>query len=128
MLIAAVSILGIVVLIGLVLGSLYILYESPPTRVMTIGWLHGVLGATGVIVLLLALRGPARGVAQGAGAFGWVSGAMLTATLAGGLLIVLIHMRRRAVPPLLIAMHGTLGVAGYVLLAAYFSSKASIGH
>jgi hypothetical protein len=128
MLIAAISILGIVVLIGLGLGSLYMMHETPPKRAMPVGWLHGVLGATGVVVLFMALRGPARGVAQGAGAFGWVSGVTLAVTLAGGLLILLIHMRRRAVPPLLIAMHGTLGVAGYVLLAAYFSSKASMGH
>jgi hypothetical protein len=128
MLIAAVSILGIVVLIGLGLGSLYILHETPPKHVMPVGWLHGGLGAAGVATLVLALRGAPLGVARGAGSFGWVSGVMLLATLAGGLLILLIHMRQRAVPPLLIVMHGTLGIAGYVLLAAYFSSKASYGH
>ncbi len=127
MLIAALAVVSAAVLIGLALGTLYMIKEDPPKRIMVVGWLHGALGATGVGLLLLALRGASRGVAQGAGSFGWISGTMLAATLAGGIVILAGHLRRKPNPPLLIAMHATLGVAGYVMLAAYFSMPASMG-
>jgi hypothetical protein len=127
MLLIAMLILGAAVALGLYLGSLLLMDEKLPARMIRVGWVHGGLGALGVGALLLALRGPARGVAQGAGSFGWTSGIILTVTLAGGLTILILHLIRRKVSPLLIAMHGTLGVAGYVLLAAYFASPASFG-
>jgi hypothetical protein len=127
MLIAALGVISAAVLIGLVLGSLYMIKEEPPPRVMLAGWAHGALGALGVALTLLALRGVPRGVKQGAGSFGWLSGTILGLTLAGGLLILIIHLRRKQVPTLLIAMHATLGIAGYVMLAAYFSMPISYG-
>ncbi len=124
-LIVAVALLGIAVLFGLVLGSMYLLRDAPPATMPKLGWVHGTLGVAGVIVLIVALQGAARGLPQGAGSFGTLSGALLAATLAGGLWILATRLRRRPVSPLLVTLHASIGVAGYVILAAYFAYPVS---
>ena len=125
MLIAALSTMGVTICLGMWLGALYLVREEPPKRILVTGIIHGSTGAVCVLLLLLALRGPARGVHTGAGAFGWVSFAMLATALLGGATILSFHLRRRGAPTLLIAMHGMLGAAGGILLAAWWASPAS---
>ena len=127
MLIAAIATMGLTVCLGLWLGALYLIREEPPKRIPKTGIVHGSLGAACVVLLLLALRGPARGVHTGAGAFGWTSFTFLALALAGGATILSFHLRRRGAPTLLIAMHGMVGAAGGILLAAWWASPVSFG-
>jgi hypothetical protein len=125
MLIAAISTMGFTICLGMWLGALYLIREEPPKRIPITGIVHGSAGAICVVLLLLALRGPARGVHTGAGAFGWTSFVFLAIALAGGAAILSFHLRRRGAPTVLIAMHGMLGLAGGILLAAWWASPVS---
>ncbi len=88
--------------------------------VWLLGPLHGLAGASGVVLLLLALRGPARGVAYGAGGFGTLAAVLLGLAILAGLVVMLVRRRRRD-PMLAIGLHATLAIFGFVLLAAYAS-------
>lgn len=87
--------------------------SRPP---LVAGIAHGVVGAIGLAILLLALRGPARGVNAGVGSFGTMSAVLF----AGGLLtgIVVLLLRRKTV---MMAIHAGIAITGYVLLLAWNS-------
>lgn len=80
------------------------------------GIAHGLAGAVGLALLLVALRGPPRGVAEGAGSFG-----IIAAWLFGGALVIggVILARRRRGPLLTILLHAGLAVTGWVMLIAW---------
>jgi hypothetical protein len=128
MLIAAVSVMAVAIVLGLWLGSLYLVRDEPPKAIPITGLLHGAAGATSVVLLLLALRGPPRGEHTGAGSFGWTAFWLMALALAGGVTILSFHLRRRGAPALLIAMHGMLGISGGLILAAWWASPASHSH
>lgn len=66
--------------------------------------------------MLLALRGPARGVAAGVGSFGTVAAALFAAALlTGGVLL----LRRRS--GLVMAIHAGIAITAYVILLAWNS-------
>ncbi len=121
MLIAAVAVLGVAFALGLWLGSQYLLLERPPGRLTVVGMVHGIVGAAGIAVLLLALEGPARGVKFGAGAFGKISAGLLVAALAGGLTLLTAHLRHRPVSSGLVAIHGMFAILGYTLLCTFLT-------
>jgi hypothetical protein len=129
---AGMGTLFLAILLGAWLSSLYLLREEPP-KGMVVGLIHGTLGTATVALVLLALQGPrthatAHGpVTSSAGSFGWTGFVVIAATLAGGLTILFNHLRNRPISPLLIAMHACGGVAGGVILAAYYSTAASFG-
>jgi len=125
MLIAALVILSVTAGFGLWLAGLIMMANKPPEG---LGWKqvsHGATGLIGVAVLYLALAAPGRG--HGAGKFGWTAFTLLAAALAGGLTILGYHLRKRGAPGSLLALHGSIAVAGYVLLAAYYTSPISYG-
>ena len=78
---------------------------------------HGVAGAAGVAVVVAAVFRAASD-AQG---FGRLAAGFLAATLLGGLAVAAAQVRRRRPAGLLVALHATVGMAGLVILAAYFS-------
>jgi hypothetical protein len=85
------------------------------------GWAgiaHGLCGTAGLALLLLALRGPPRAVAEGAGSFGTIAAWLFAAALlVGGV----IWVRRRRGPTLTIIVHAALAVTGWALLLAWAS-------
>ena len=83
------------------------------------GALHGLVGIAGFTALLLALRGPPRGEAMGVGQFGRISAALLAMALVVAIPIVVVRLRRRSIPGLVIGVHATIAVSGIVVLAAY---------
>ncbi len=87
-----------------------------PGRRWPPGIAHGVVGAVGLVVLLLALRGPARGVAAGAGSFGTAAAVLFGAALVIG--VAILWLRRKAVA---ISVHAGFAIVGYVLLLAWNS-------
>jgi hypothetical protein len=65
-------------------------------------------------LLLLALRGPARGVAVGAGSFGAVAAGLFAVALLTG--IGLLLLRRKGV---VMAIHAGIAITGYVMVMAW---------
>ena len=120
MLAAAVAVFTLVLVLGLTLALLHL---QPAGRApAALGALHGALGASGVALLLLAAKPSAKVAAQGVGTFGFDATWLLSAALVVGLWILFLLRRgRRRQAGLLIALHGTIAVLGYVILAAYWS-------
>lgn len=114
----AVLILGVAVLAGTALALWHARASEggvsrPPS---ILGIAHGILGVTGLAVLLLALRGPVRGANAGVGSFGRWSAWLLIGALLAGLLILI---PRQKVSTVTILIHGGLAITGYVLLLAW---------
>ncbi len=88
MLLLSFSVLVAAALLGSCLAALHL----PTGKAMLPGWplglLHGLLGAAGLVMLLLALRGPPRGEAMGVGPFGRIAAVLLAMALLAGLAIL----------------------------------------
>jgi hypothetical protein len=115
------TVLAATATLGLVLVLLHGLRRISCLRLL--GPLHGLAGASGLALLVLALRGPARGVAYGADGFGTMSAFLLGLAIVTGLLVLTVR-RRKGDPMLAIGLHATLAIFGLVLLAAYASAPA----
>ncbi len=89
--------------------------SRPP---LSAGIAHGVIGTAGLTVLLLALRGPPRGVAAGAGSFGTTAAVVFGAALATGLAVL---VRRRKAPAVTMVIYSGFAITAYVLLVAWYS-------
>ena len=100
--------------LGSVLAALHLRSDAPPPRAF--GALHGVVGGAGLLGLVIALRGPPRGVAMGVGAFGTVAAVLFSVTLVVGLALLVL---RRRLSGAIIALHASIAIAGIVILAAY---------
>jgi hypothetical protein len=87
-----------------------------------VGALHGVAGATGLAVLIMALQGPARGAEYGVSSFG-PAAALVALALLMGLVVLLLARRFKRTSGLAIAIHSTIAVTAFVLLLAYVSFK-----
>ena len=115
MLDAAFWILGITVAGGLAIGCFYLL-ERPIrglARWVSVG--HGLLGVAGSVLFFAVMAaGP-----PDKGGMGQVATSLLIGALAGAAVVVLAQVRRRRPSSLVVALHATLGAAGYVVLAAY---------
>jgi hypothetical protein len=120
MLIAAFTILSITVLFGSVLAVLHLRSDGaaapPPWKFAA---LHGLLAIAGLSCLAFALRGPPRGLDQGIASFGITGAALIAlAALFGAGFLVMRILKRRPVG-LLIGIHATLAVSGFVIVAVY---------
>jgi len=71
---------------------------------------HLLLGATGLVLVLLAVMAGAGGV------IGWITFGVLLVAALGGFLMMSMHMRKKVAPSGLVILHGTLGVTGVLLL------------
>jgi hypothetical protein len=80
---------------------------------------HGGLGAAGLVLLLLGLRAPARGLTAGAATFGWDAAGLLGAALLLGLVI----LAKPRTAGMLLVLHGVFAITGYVILFSYISFK-----
>jgi hypothetical protein len=80
---------------------------------------HLVLALGGYGLLVAALRGPARGAGAGTQSFGLVAAVALALAALLGLVMFTLAGRGRRVPALLVGVHATLAVSGFVVLAVY---------
>ncbi len=78
------------------------------------GIAHGLVGTAGLAVLLMALRGPERGVNTGVATFGPIAAALFAAALLTGIAVLL--LRRKG---LAMAIHATIAITAYVLFLAW---------
>lgn len=119
MLIAAFVALGFAVLVGSMLAILHLRTEGAVTPPWPLAALHALLAIGGFVCLLLALRGPPRGLATGTAFFGVIAAALIaTAALIGGGIIA-VHLLGRRLSEMLIGVHATIAVGGFIILAAY---------
>lgn len=118
MLISAFALLGAAVLLGSALAVLHLRSDGTVAPASLSGS-HGMLAITGFICLLIGLQGPPRGAAEGAGAFGIVAAVLLALALIAGGALLTSRIRKRRVAGLLVGVHATLAIAGFVFLAAY---------
>ena len=118
MLIAAFVILGVAVLLGSVLALLHLQTESsmPP---WSLAALHGFLALGGLSCLALALRGPPRGLDQGVASFGIIATSLITLAALIGVALLATRIFKTRIAGIMIGIHATLGVSGFVILAAY---------
>jgi hypothetical protein len=77
---------------------------------------HGTLGAAGLAVLLFALNRGLPRSATGTTGFGPAAALLLGLALAAGLAIAFAAVRQRRPAGLLVAIHASLAVAGFVVL------------
>ncbi len=124
MLIQAIALLGAVVLMGLALGGLYLLLDEPPKGLDWKGTLHGLGGAAGLAMLIMALRKAppsVHAVKMGVSSFGLVSATLIGAAFITGLFILSRHLLRRSISLGIVASHGLLAIVGYTLLVTYLT-------
>jgi hypothetical protein len=128
MLIAALIVLGLTVLLGSTLAVLHLRAQAVASAASSasswpvpwpVGTLHGFLGIGGLVCLLLALRGPPRGLAQGTASFGAIAATLFALAALAGAGILAMHLRKRPRAGALIGLHAALAMSGFVILAAY---------
>lgn len=119
MVIVAVWVLTIAVAAGIGLGMWHLRATDAASRPpAAAGILHGIIGAAGLVVLLLALRGPPRGVAAGAASFGMTAAWLFGVALLSG---AVFYFRRRKGAAIMLAIHAGVAITGYALLLAWDS-------
>lgn len=119
MLTSAIILITIAVLAGSLVAVLH-MREGAPMPAWPLGVMHGLIGLGGLALLGLTLRGPARGAGQGTQGFGLAAAAVLAVAALVGLALLAARLRKRRVNRGLIAVHATIAVTGFVVLAAYF--------
>jgi hypothetical protein len=86
-----------------------------------IGVVHGLSGAAGLCLLVIALQGPRRGDAMGVGSFGAAAAVLLAIALTFGLAIPVAHKRAPRAAGIVLAIHASLAITGSVLYLAWVS-------
>jgi hypothetical protein len=119
MLTAAFILITVAVLAGSLLAVLH-MREGATLPAWPLPALHGITALGGLALLALALRGPARGTAQGTAAFGPGAAAILALAALFGIMLLSARLRRGKLSAALIAVHATIAVSGFVGLAAYY--------
>lgn len=123
MLTSAFVVLAVAVALGLVLAVLHLRSNrtaAPPLSPRwPLGALHGILALIGLGCLALALRGPPRGVEQGTASFGIIAVVLFVLAALLGARLFAARIFRKQIGGGTIAVHATLAVSGFVILAAY---------
>ena len=113
----ALWILPAAVAAGIALSCFYLL-ERPIRGAVRLGaHAHGLLGLSGTGLLAASLLGGAPDPQN----FGRIALWMLGLALFGGLVIIAATLRRRRAPGIVVALHATVGMGGFVILLAYAS-------
>jgi hypothetical protein len=123
MLTAAFAILTVAVALGAVLAVLHLRTNRTATPPRPPPWplgaLHGILALAGLGCLALALRGPPRGVQQGTASFGIIAAVLFVLAALLGARLLAARIFKKPIGGGTIAIHATLAVSGFVILAAY---------
>jgi hypothetical protein len=119
MLTAAFVILAVAVALGAVLAVLHLRSNRAAAPPWPLGALHGILAIVGLGCLILALRGPPRGVQQGTASFGVIAAVLFVLAALLGARFLTARISGKQIGGGTIAIHATLAVSGFVILAAY---------
>jgi len=107
------------VVLGATLALLYL--RDSGRRKTGLGVVHGVIGAAGLCLLVLALRGPRRGDAMGVGSFGLAASVLFGVALAIGPAIPLLWRRSPRGAGVAVAIHAGFAITAFVLFLAWTS-------
>jgi hypothetical protein len=107
------------VALGATLALLHVRGTSPRNSV--VGLIHGLTGTVALGMLILALQGPRRGDAMGAGSFGIFAAMLFGLALASGPLIRLLARRLPNAAGAIIATHASFAITAFVLFLAWAS-------
>ncbi|HBK04260.1 MAG TPA: hypothetical protein DDZ81_00165 [Acetobacteraceae bacterium] len=111
----AVWVLTVAVAAGTILALWHLRATDAASRPpLAAGIAHGLVGAAGFAALLVAVRGPPRGVDTGVGSFGIIASALFAGAIGTGVAVLL--LRRK---PIVMAVHAGIAITGYVLLLAW---------
>ncbi len=94
--------------------------KSPPIP-WPVGVLHGLLGAAGLALMLLA-PAASHAAEAGAGGFRIMAAVLLGLALLAGLLILRARLGRRRLSFTVVGVHALLAISGVVLLGAYLAA------
>lgn len=119
MLTVALSVLVTAALLGCVLAVLYLRTEGAVATPWLLAALHGLIGVSGLLCLAIALRGPVRGVEQGAESFGIVAAILIGLAALIGITLLLMRRLKRRLPEITIGIHATFAIGGLAMLTVY---------
>jgi asparagine N-glycosylation enzyme membrane subunit Stt3 len=114
----AFAILAVAVVSGSVLAVYYARGVEPWPPHAAAPPIHGAVGATSLIVLLLALDRGLPSSQMGTSGFAPIAAGLLAAALGLGLALALLSWRRGRPGGALVGVHASLAIAGFVLLLA----------
>jgi hypothetical protein len=100
---------GITALGGATLLALRLRGGNPPLGLAAV---HGLLGASALVSLVVAVVGGASGGAV-------IALVLFGVAAAGGFALLAMHLSGKLLPVGLVLLHGTLAVAGYVVLLVH---------
>ena len=119
-LIASFVLLGTAVALGSTLAVLHLRTEGAAAPPWLLSGLHGFLALGGFGCLLLAtLGGPEHGLETGTASFGAIAAVLIALAAVAGSGILILRLLKRRFTGLLIGVHATLAVSGFVFLTAY---------
>ena len=118
----AFAVLALAVLFGALLAVLHLREGAAPPP-WPFGALHGTIGVGGLALLVLALRGPPRGVEQGVGSFGTIAAVLLALAVLLAIALIAARLRGKRLAGTLIGAHATLAISGFVVLMVYVLSS-----
>ena len=119
MLIAAFTILSVVVLLGSVLAHLRSQTGNRTEWHWPLATLHGFFAVAGLECLVLALVRSPRGLDQGNASFGIGAAALIVLAALVGLSFLATKVLQGRYAGIMIGIHATLAVSGFVVLSAY---------
>jgi hypothetical protein len=119
MLIVIFATLTIVVVLGSVLALPYLQAEGRTRPSWPLAALHGLLGIGGFGCLVLVLKASPRGLDQTTGSFGIIAATLIAPAILLGIGFAVARLRGRKPSAILIGIHATLAVSGFVVLSAY---------
>lgn len=82
---------------------------------------HGLAGAAGLVLLLLASRGPRQGDAMGVGSFGIIAAALFLSALVLGPCVPMLRQRAPSAAGMARVIHACLAITAFVLFLAWAS-------
>ena len=103
---------------GAVLAVLQLRAGGRPPVPWPAGAAHGLLGAAGVALLVVALQRPGPPAPPGIGGFRLAAAVVLGLALLAGLTILGVRLRRGQFGTGVVGVHATLAITGLAILAA----------
>jgi hypothetical protein len=119
MLVGAFVILAVVVVLGCVLTDLHSRTGDRAEWHWPLATLHGLFAITGLGCLVLALARSPRGLDQGNASFGIGAAALIALAALVGLSFLATQVLKGGYAGILIGIHATLAISGFIVLAAY---------